>query len=450
MSGRKTVKKKAVTKKTAKKKSTQVLFADTLPGVNSAVHQVFDHFGGAKKLLKKSGDVYLKVNAIDLKMYSYTDPEVIRAVIQYFKDGGARNIYVIENCTQGNFTRLVLRATGMEQVCRETGAIPVYLDETDSVPVYLEGVEQFVDISSFVYEKLILESDQNLYVSLPKLKTHSMTEVTLSIKNQFGLVHQFSRIVDHNFRLHQKFADIYQVIRPDFALVDGLVATNHGHYIAEKNKDECIVPMNCLIGGPDPMAVDVVGASFIGYALKDVKHLTLAAKKNLGESKLSNIEIVNKEIYSKRKKKLTHQLLGKFPPDVTILRGKERCCREGCRRNTETCMEVFYTDYEGKGGFTVLMGKGIDPKAVAKIEGPVHIAGSCAIQDYGMELEQRLGKGRLTMSHGCNNLAETIHGLSKHMKVSTLELAGVNPFTSLGALIQARLHKTKANIPPVF
>jgi len=442
--------KKTSQKKTVKKKAAQVIFADTLPGIDLAVGQVFDHFGGAKKLLKKSGDVYLKVNAIDLKMYSYTDPRVIRGVIQYFREGGARNIYVIENCTQGNFTRLVFKATGMEQVCRETGAIPVYLDETDSVPVYLEGVEQFIDISSFVYQKLILEGDENLYVSLPKLKTHSMTEVTLSIKNQFGLVHQFSRIADHNFRLHQKFADIYQVIRPDFVVIDGLVATNHGHYIAGKNIDECIVPMNCLIGGPDPMAVDVVGASFIGYSLKNVKHLTLAAQKNLGESRLSSIEIVNRDIYNKRKKKLTHELLDRYPPDVIILRGKERCCREGCRRNTETCMEVFHSDFDGRGGFTVLMGKGIDPGEVARITGPVHIAGSCAIQDYGMEIQQRAGKNLVTMSHGCNNLAETIHGLTKQMKVSTLALAGVNPLSSLGSLIQAKLHGTKANIPPVF
>ncbi len=158
---------------------TDVIFSDTLQGIDRAVEEIFRHFGGVKALLKESGDVYLKVNGVDHKPYAYTDPDVLRAVITHLKREGARRIYVIENCTQGNITRLVFKVTGMARVCRQTGAIPVYLDETDAVPVYLEGLETFIDISAFVHERLIENADKNLYISLPKLKTHSMSQVTL-------------------------------------------------------------------------------------------------------------------------------------------------------------------------------------------------------------------------------------------------------------------------------
>jgi uncharacterized protein (DUF362 family) len=431
-------------------RKAKVVFSDTEQGIAASVREVFSHFGGGGKLLKESRDVYIKINAIDLKKYCYSDPEVIRETISYFREQGARDIYVIENCTQGNFTRLVFKGIGLDTVCRETGAIPVYLDETGSVPVYLETLESFIDISDFVYERLICDRDRNLYVSIPKLKTHSMSQVTLSIKNQFGLVHQASRIADHNFKLHQKFADIYRVLRPDFALVDGTIATNHGHYIAEKYADSCVVTTKCLIGGNDPLAVDVAAASFLGYDLKSVKHLYLASKTGIGVGDIRKIEIINKGLYNGRKQKLTHELLDIFPPDLAILRGRERCCAEGCRRNTETVVEIFNADNNGKGGFTILMGKGIDPGAVSKIAGPVHIAGSCAIQDYGLELVKRLGKKNVTMSPGCNNLAATIHGLCKHMKVSPLSLAKLNPARSLPALVMARINGTKAIIPPIF
>jgi uncharacterized protein (DUF362 family) len=62
------------------------------------VGEVLEHFGEAGSLLKSSGDVYLKVNAVDLKNYSSSDPEVIRETILYFKNSGVGNIYVIENC----------------------------------------------------------------------------------------------------------------------------------------------------------------------------------------------------------------------------------------------------------------------------------------------------------------------------------------------------------------
>jgi uncharacterized protein (DUF362 family) len=430
------------------KKNYEVIISDIGKGINQAVAEIFAHFGGGRKMLKSSGDVYIKVNGVDSKKFAYTSPDVIREVIVYFKDQGAKNIYVIENATQANITRLVFNVTGIEKVCRDTGAIPVYLDETGSVPVFLEGLKSFIDISSFVYERLIEHADQNLYLSIPKLKTHSMSQVTLSIKNQFGLVHHHSRIADHNFNLHQKFADIYRLLRPDFVVVDGLIATDHGHYIAEKNIEECIIPMNCLIGGDDPLAVDITAASLMGFDIIDVPHLLLSGKTGISGARMDNITIVNKELFDIRKKSLTFDILEKFPPELTILRGKTRCCTEGCKRNTESCVEVLYCDNNGKGDFTILMGKDIDPEEIRNIKkGPVHIAGSCAIGDWGLEMQRQFGKRNVTFSNGCNNLSETIYALCRHMKVNPITLSRTNPIRAGILLAFAKLNGSKAMIP---
>ncbi len=433
------------------KQNHEVIFSDTTNGLGLAVEEIFEHYGGVGSLLKPSKDVYIKVNGVDLKKYAYTSPDVLREVILYLQKNGANDIYVIENATQGNITRLVFMVTGMAEVCKQTGAIPVYLDETDAVPVYLEGLKSFINLSSFVYERLIEQSDQNLYISLPKLKTHSMSQITLSVKNQFGLVHHESRIADHNFNLHQKFADIYRILRPDFVIIDGLIATNHGHYIAEKNTDECIVPMNCLIGGKDPLATDVIGASFLGFDITDVTHLMLSQKAGISPVDMTNIKIINQQLFNDRKKNLTCDLLEKFPPELTILRGRTRCCKEGCRRNTETVAEIFYCDHNGKGDFTILMGKGIDPALVNKIDHPpVHIAGGCAIQDFGLEMQRRFGKKNVTFSNGCNNLPATIYALCKHMHVNPIKLSATNPVRALAALATAKFHGSKAMIPPLL
>lgn len=428
----------------------QVILADTRGGIATAVSEVFEHFGGGGKFLLSSRDVYIKVNGVGCEPHVYTAPEVLRETILYFQKCGARTIYVMENCTQANFTRLVFQATGYLRICRETGAVPVYLDETPSVPIFLEGIEEFVDISRFVFERLIEQSAENLYLSLPKLKTHSMSQVTLSIKNQFGLIQQRSRIADHNYRIHQKFADIYRVLRPDFVLVDGLIATTHGHYPTTYNADKCVVPMNLLVGGADPLAVDVVGAALMGFDVKEVTHLELCRAKNIGIGDMDRIDIINKPLFDERKKNLTCELLDDYPPDLSILRGKERCCKEGCRRNTESVVEMIYRDHGGKGGFTILMGKGIDKQAVDKITGRVHIAGGCAIQDYGVALEARLGRRNVTMSPGCNDLALTVYGLCKNMRVHPVRLSKVNPLHSVALLITAKLKGSQANIVPLI
>jgi len=432
------------------KTESDVMLADTKPGIAQAVRAVFEHFGGGRQLLRPSRDVYIKVNGVGSEAFVYTDPEVLRATIRYFQDCGARTVYVMENCTQANFTRLVFQVTGYKRICKETGAVPVYLDETEAVPVFLEGLEEFIDISGFVFERLIAGRAENLYLSLPKLKTHSMSQVTLSIKNQFGLVHQKSRIADHNYRIHQKFADIYRVIRPDFALIDGLIATTHGHYPSAHNAPKCVVPFDLLIGGKDPLATDVVAAALMGFALHDVKHLERAAALGIGISDMDRINIINRDLFEERKRRLTCELLDDYPPDITFLRGKERCCTEGCRRNTETVVEMLYRDHGGKGGFTILMGKGIDRQAVDTITGKVHIAGSCAIQDHGVALRKRLGWRNVTMSPGCNNLALTTYGLCRHMRINPMNLAHLDPLRAAALLVTAKLKGSKANIIPII
>jgi len=284
------------------KKATEVFLSDTKSSLSDAVRQSFDYFGGAAALLKSSKNVFIKVNAVDLRQHAYTNIDLIRESIIYFKENGANNVYIIENCTQGSFTRLVFKVTGITSVCEETGAIPIYLDETKAVPIFLESLECFINISDFIFENLIMNRNENLYVSLPKLKTHSMSQVTLSIKNQFGFIHQESRIADHNYRIHQKFADIYRILRPDFVLVDGMIATNHGHYIAVANTDKCIVPMNLLISGKDPLAVDVVGADLIGYTIDDVEHLRRCTELKIGIGDIRHIEIINIKLFNERKK----------------------------------------------------------------------------------------------------------------------------------------------------
>jgi len=433
-----------------KRNPTEVMLADTRPGIAQAVNAIFEHFGGGGKLLRSSRDVYIKVNGVGTEAFVYTDPEVLRQTILYFQKCGARRIYVMENCTQANFTRMVFHVTGYTQICKETGAVPVYLDETAAIPVFLEGLEEFIDISAFVYERIIEQRAENLYLSIPKLKTHCMSQVTLSIKNQFGLVHQMSRIADHNYRLHQKFADIYRVLRPDFVLIDGLIATNHGHYPTAYNTSKCVVPYDLLIGGSDPLATDVVGSALMGFDIKDVKHLELSSATGIGEGDIAQINIVNKPLFDARKKKLTCELLDDYPPDITFLRGKDRCCKEGCRRNTECIVEMIYRDHGGKGGFTIMMGKGIDKQEIDRIKGRVHIAGSCAIQDYGMALQKRLGKHAVTMSPGCNNLALSTAGLCKHMGIKPIQLSKADLLHSGQLFITAKLKGSRANIVPLI
>ena len=406
-----------------------------------------DRHGVAEMIDAKPDAVYVKINAIDFKPYVYTSLEVTGAVIDYCREAGARQVYLVENSTQSNITRLVLYVARFEELALKHGAEILYLDEGKQVPVELPHMGYRVRVSRHV-KHIIDNRDRVCYINVPRLKTHSMTVLTAGIKNQYGLVAHRDRSPDHNFRLHRKLADIYSVIRPDFTLVDGTVVTIYGHYPPVALHKKALIPLNILIGGTDTLAVDVVCARVLGYDIEEVKHLAEAREMGLGCGDLEEIEVVGEPL-DRFSKKYPYQLYDAFPPDVEVIRGAERNCLEGCDANTMALLQVLYLDFEGKGGFTIVMGKGFDPEEIDGIEGRVFIAGSCAYEEVGRKLIRRLGKRNVSYTRECNDLAGTTGALTKFMKVSPLKMVPISPLKSVSLLMKAKLKRTTARIPPL-
>ncbi|HMF30440.1 MAG TPA: DUF362 domain-containing protein, partial [Candidatus Lokiarchaeia archaeon] len=306
------------------------------------------------------------------------------------------------------------------------------------------------EMPATVVRELIERKSQNLYIDVPKLKTHSMAGVTLGIKNQWAYPRHFDRKWDHNFNLHSKFVDVLEYVQPDFTLIDGTVGTIHGHYPPAARLDQCVIPFRILIGGPDVLAVDLVGARVFGLGSEDVPHLQIAIDRGVGAgvTGLNDIEVVGN--LNRFDQKYSYDLLPEFPPGVNLERGAELACREGCVNNPLSVLQVLYLDYGGKGSFDLVFGKGFDPTVIDSLKGPVFIAGHCAYEEVGQRLTARLGPDRVYYSNACNNLATTSAALFHLMGVSPLQLVRVGPLQSLKALVLARFHHSHATVPSVF
>ncbi len=428
--------------------------------INTAVRELFDKAGG-RQLLKSSGNVFLKPNGIDGQPYCYTRPELIEAVIGYWRENGARKIYLFENSTQSNATRLVYAVTGYDRICKRTGAIPVYLDEEPTVEFKFKGkksVEEdpegyFVtkfEMPRFVVENLIEKKDENLYISLPKLKTHSMAGITMGVKNQWAFPSQAYRGYDHNYNLHHKLADVLGYVRPDFTLIEGIEGTIYGHYPVTALADRAVLPLKVLVAGENVVAADMVGARIFGLTLDDVPHLKDAVERGYsgGVENLDDIEIDGD--ISMYTEKYPYDLYDYYPDDVKVIMGKERCCKQGCQNNPLTLLQILYGDHHGKGGWTMVMGKGHDPKEIDSIRGKVLIVGDCAIREVSGLLINRLGRKNVFLSRKCNSLAETAAAMFYLMQVDPMEFAPINPLKALECLVLSKVHGSKALVPSPF
>ncbi len=429
--------------------------------IDRSIKRIFDHFGGASKLLKASKRVYIKPNGIDFKPFCYTDPTVLEGIVRYFFDNGAADIFLIENSTQSNYTRLVYAINGYASLCKRTGAKPVYLDEEKTRKFAFRGKKTVAedpkgyDLMTFempetVVRELMERKNENLYVDVPKLKTHSMAVVTLGIKNQWAFPRHVDRKFDHNTNLHSKLVDVLEYVQPDFTLIDGLVGTIHGHYPVVARQDQCLVPFRVLVGGLDVLGVDIVGARIFGLGPADIPHLRIATERGLGAGvkSLQDINVVGD--LSRFTTKYPHEILQEFSPDVNLVRGKELACREGCVNNPLMTLQMLALDFGGRGGFDLVFGKGFDPNMIDTLKGPVLLAGHCAMEECGQRLIARLGKQNVYSSDGCNNLAATFTALSSLMHVSPLKLVPLGLFPSLSAILKAKWHHTQASAPPAF
>lgn len=423
---------------------SKVVIARTEGNPAAAAQHIFDRCGGLDHLLAGRTRVWIKINAVDCRPETYTSPTVLEAVIEVLKSHGLDDISVVENCTQGNFTRLVFAATELGRVCRRQKVRTLFLDEGPVTEYELPGLGQKARFPRLVIEQLSRQKREIFFLNLPRMKTHSMSVVTLGIKNLFGLMDQGDRMHDHNDELHGRLAALAEIFEPDFTIIDGLKAVYHGHYPPASVVDRCLAPLDILVGGTDMLAVDIVGARILGYHLSEVPHLALAAERSVSSGEISAIEIEGELDSYNTKYPCT--MLPLMPPDVDIIRGSERCCPEGCRFNTEAVLQFFYLDHRGKGGFSIVMGKGFDQAALQQIDGPVLLAGKCAIEETADFFISRLDPRLVYRSPACNDLASTVKALTRLMKVNPLKLVPVNPIRSLALLAVARLRGSKARV----
>ncbi len=419
----------------------------------------FEPFGGARKILNGRDEVFVKINGVELKPHCHTPPDFVEALVRTLRQAGARRVWVMDNCTQGNFTRLVFYATGISKAVRRGGGRALFLDEgpVERIPLPPAGEatpgaipydQQEIGMPQIIAEKLLRDRTSVAYINVPKFKTHCMTTVTLGIKNQWGLVAQKDRIADHNHLLPRKLADILGLIRPDFTLIDAREATQHGHYPSQRLLDRVLVPYGLIIGGEDVVSVDAVGCHLLGFPWREVEHVRLAHERQLGTADLDRIEIIGD--LTRHRKALSWELLPLFPEDVDVHKGEELCCKEGCASNVMACLQVFSLDFQGRGGFSIVMGKGWEPRRLDRLQERVMIVGKCAVAEVGERLRSMRRPDSLAWSDGCNNLTQTITCLLKWMEVSPLRMIPVHPVRSSLLLLHAKSKGSKASIPPLW
>ena len=219
-----------------------------------------------------------------------TEPEVVRALVDLALQSEARQIFIVESAVKGaNFS-----LCGYDFFTDYDLQGRVSLIDLDDWPIRLYRVAGGMAYGWLYMPKPLMGSDV-VFISVPTLKCHTSTLVTLSMKNLFGLppwrLYRASfipgRFGMHKRGVHQTIVDLNLVRQIDFAVVDAIWAME-GDGPWNGNP----VKMDFVLAGSNALAVDRVCLMAMDIAQNRVQHLEYAATKGLGPSDMDMIEVV--------------------------------------------------------------------------------------------------------------------------------------------------------------
>ncbi len=246
----------------------------TLPFTSYAesVPAILDQ-SGAQLLVKGCDAILLKPNLVTSDPFPITThPDCVRAVITWLKSVTNADIVIGEGCgDMAKETDDIYAALGYTALSRETGVPLIDLNTAPLTRRENPSCEVFPEI--YLPEVAFTHT----LISLPVLKAHSLADITGSLKNMIGLAPpdhysgQFGiwkKALFHN-RMHQSIMDLNSYITPAFTLMDASVGMAEYHL----GGPTCDPPVNTLIAGHDPKAVDRKAAALLGFDWHTIPHL---------------------------------------------------------------------------------------------------------------------------------------------------------------------------------
>ena len=240
-------------------------------------------FIGWDKCVKKNSRVFVKPNFTfpRYKPGITTTPELLTHLLTLLRskadtvilgesDGG-NNSFTADEAFDGH---------DMRQICKEAGVELVNLSKLPSeiVEDRIAGKKVRVRLPRLLLEEI------DCFISVPVLKVHAMTGVTISMKNLWGCHPDPMRCLEHQ-NLSRKLALITKTLKPAIIVVDGIYALDgHGPLFGVPRKTDLIMVAD------NPVAADSLGAAIMGIPLRRANHILIAEKAGLGSTNLKNIK----------------------------------------------------------------------------------------------------------------------------------------------------------------
>lgn len=200
-----------------------------------------------------------------------THPAITEAVINVLEDYGFDDIIIGEGPGVGADEIKAFELSGYSKLAAKKNVKLINLNKTERTEIRWK-------YGTLKIPKIITDAD--LYVNLPKMKTHGLTVVTLAMKNQKGILSNADKQKFHKLGLHVPVAELANLVQPDLNIVDAITCMDGEGPLNGKKKR-----VGALVVGTNLVEVDVICCSIMGIEYTRVEHIVEGLKRNIGPEK---------------------------------------------------------------------------------------------------------------------------------------------------------------------
>ncbi len=239
---------------------------------------------GKTVVLKPNLVDYLPGNAIN------THPMLILAAAEAFRRLGAKSVVVAEGPGHQRDTQLVLSQTGYQESLRDEKIRFVDLNRDELIRAPLRS--GYTGMKDLWLPRTVLEAD--FLVSMPKIKTHHWSGVTLAMKNMFGIVpgarYGWPKNILHWKGIHESILDLCATVPIHFVIADGVMAMEGNGPLNGTPR-----PLGTIVLADDPIAADATCARLMGIEPSRIAHIREGARF-LGNTDPGHIDQVGETV----------------------------------------------------------------------------------------------------------------------------------------------------------
>jgi uncharacterized protein (DUF362 family) len=251
------------------------------------VRETISALGGIQNFVKPGEVVVVKPNIgwdRTVELAANTHPGVVKTLVQLCLEAGAKQVRIFDrtcNDERRCYTQSGIRSS-MESIRSERVSLE-YMDRRAYKELTIKGGQAF---DRWEFYMPVIEADR--LINVPIAKHHSISQLTLGMKNLMGVIGGNRGRLHHN--IAESLSDIASVIHSDLTVVDATRILKANGPQGGRLQDVRV--LDTLIASPDIVAADAYATTLFGLSPEQVPTVVAAARRGLGVMDLKQVRMV--------------------------------------------------------------------------------------------------------------------------------------------------------------